>query len=117
MILFKKGEASNFIVTLNESKTVAYPTYIFNFTHITLKTVVTLTYLSTDDLSDYPLRFNEFAVEENVFDDAPIGQYSYEVIEEETDTILEVGKMLLQPSTNIEKNGYETKAQRTGFGG
>lgn len=115
MLLFKKGEEKSFIVTLNESKTIAEPTYVFNFRHITLKTVISKTYTSDEDVSDYPNRFNEFLMPEDFFNEAREGQYTYEVIEQETDTILEVGKMLLQPATLTNKNGYSTQAQRAGF--
>jgi len=117
MILFKKGVASNFIVTLNESKTIAAPTYVFTFTHLTLKSTVVLTYLSTADLSAYPSRFNEFAVTSTAFTSATDGQYSYVVKELVSNTILEVGKMLLQPSLNTERNGYGTQVERSGFNG
>jgi len=115
MLLFKIGEAKEFIVTLNESKTIAEPNYVFKFRHITLKEEVTVTYNFNNDLSDYPSRYNKFNMLAATFQNATAGQYTYEVVEEQTDTILEVGKMLLQPSTITTKNGYNTQAQRAGY--
>lgn len=115
MLVFKKGVGKIFIVTLNESKTIAEPTYVFNFRHITLKITLTKEYSFNEDVSDYPSRCNEFIMPEDFFDEAREGQYTYEVIEKETDTILEVGKMLLQPATLTNKNGYSKQAQRAGF--
>lgn len=115
MLVFKIGEAKNFIVTLSESKTVAEPIYVFNFRHVTLKDVVTVTYQFTDDLSEYPNRYNEFVMASTTFTNATKGQYTYEVIEQQTNNILEVGKMLLQPANEITHNGYNEATQRKGY--
>ena len=117
MILLKQNTTGKIIVTLNESKTISAATFVFVFTNITTQKQITLTYLYSQDLSHYPSRYNEFDVVANAFTGQPTGQYDYTVTELQTNIILEVGKMVLQPATEIIKNGYNEKTQRSGYAG
>lgn len=126
MLVLTQGTNSNIVVTLNDSKTLATPYYLFVFTHITTNDIVKVIYPSGADLSDYPERFNEFAVEVvTLFTNMPCGQWYYDVYEQESSTnlvttglnMVECGKMKLNPSTNIIQNGYTTQTTIKGYAG
>lgn len=118
MILLKKNEAKSIIVTLNDSKTIAQPNYLFNFTSTFTNQVVSITFSYDEDLSNYPERFNEFEIPETLFSNAPEGQYTYEVYQVgEPDILLENGKMELLKETETIRNGYESTVTRSGYGG
>lgn len=104
MLVLQRGQVKNIIVTLTEKTTLVNPYYLFLFVHVTTKTEVAIIRNSGDDLSDYPLRFNEFAIDETVFPHE--GQWLYYVYEQESSTntnatgLLEVenGKLNLLPA-------------------
>jgi len=126
MLVYTLGVQSKTLVTLNESKTLTTPYYLFVFTHITLGTIVNKIVISTDDLSLYPTRYNEFNFDLlSLFSGAMAGQWSYEIYEQESSSntnitglnLVEHGKMLLKPSTLLNKQGYEPTTTFTGYGG
>jgi len=111
IILNKSNSEEHIIVTLNESKTITNPYYLFVFTNATTKEVVNLILNSQDDESLYPQRFNDFIIDtSSIFEDATVGQYQYQVYEQESDSntditglnLVECGKMnLTETATEI----------------
>ena len=117
MLLITQGVQTNIIVTLTESVTVQSPTYLFTFTNITTNEVVTFETNSSADLSNYPNRYNEFVLSSSLFQSVKIGQWHYKVVEVESGNTLEIGKMLLQKNTLIQRNGYTAETVRSGYSG
>lgn len=125
LVITKELEGQTLIVSLNESKTILAPYYLFVFTNVTTKDKVNIIKLYSDDLSDFRDRYNEFEIDETLFAAVPAGQYGYEVYEQSSDTNtdttglnqIECGKMVLNPATEITKNGYTTTTEIKGYAG
>jgi hypothetical protein len=118
MLQLTQGQTSETIlVTLTELATIKEPYYLFVFTHVTTKMVVTLILNSQDDLSDYPQRFNEFTVNTaTVFANGATGEWHYTVYEQDSAAnanttglnALEYGKLRLNPSVQFNYTQYNT---------
>ncbi len=127
MLIITKGLAGQtFIVTLNEAKTVLTSYYLFRIQSVGTSDLVELFYSSAEDTSSYPERFNEFNVDETLFESVAVGQYKYTVYEAfsprygnyEDLNIVETGQLEVRPATNINRLGYEaTPGQRRGYAG
>lgn len=126
MLTYIKGTQSDTVVTLNESKTLTSPYFLFVFTHISLKTIITKIVNSTDDVSDYPDRCNIFQFNTiTLFASAQPGQWSYEVYEQASSTntdptgltLLECGKVTIKESSSITRQGYEPTTTSKGYAG
>jgi hypothetical protein len=116
MLKLTKGATNDTIVlTLHEKLTLEDNySYVFTFTHSVTKQVVTFEKQAGQDISTYPERYNEFTINTSVvFNSYPVGLWHYEVKEKDTQAnevlgILEVGIMMLVPSTEFEYEKYET---------
>lgn len=120
MLRLTKGQASqDIVVTLNEKRTLTAGYYLFVFTHILTKNVVTRIYSFLEDDSPYQDRYNQFAIETSLlFDTQPIGQWNYDAYEQASSTNtnpaglnqVETGIMQLKPvsSFQFEKNNQST---------
>lgn len=128
MLVITKGQAGQtLIVTLSERRTSDGFYYLFVFSNTTTSDVVTRQYHYSDDISDYPDRYNEFLIDAGLFVDAADGQYKYTVYQKKYSyvvddytglLILECGQMLLKPATPITRKGYAaTTETRKGYGG
>lgn len=126
MLLITKGTAlQTIIVTLSESKTITAPYYLFVFSLVGGSDVIKFIKHYADDTSDYPDRYNEFSIDETLFDDVPAGQYSYDVYEQESSSNtdpdglnkVECGKMVLNPAAEITRDGYTTETTIKGYAG
>jgi hypothetical protein len=126
MLLYTINTQSDTIVTLTESTTLTNPYYLFVFTNVSTKVQYKINVNSTSDASAYPDRFNEFAFNTvTLFATAQAGQFSYEVYEQSSSSnldpsglnMVECGKMLLQPATNLIKQGYAPTVTYKGYGG
>jgi hypothetical protein len=126
MIVYTIGQQSDTLVTLNESTTLVNPYYLFVFTNVSTKVVYTQIVNSTSDTSDYPDRINIYSFNTiTLFATAQAGQYSYEVYEQASSTntnptglnLVECGKMLLNPATNLIQQGYEPTTTYKGYAG
>lgn len=117
MLILTQGQAADkIVVTLNEKKTQSNPTYKFIATHVTTKEVVSFD-LGTD-LSSYKDRYNEFAINTSVlFLNKTVGQYQYSIIQKSGGLEVECGKLILNPSTEFEFNGYEPETTYNGYNG
>jgi hypothetical protein len=102
------GESSEkVIVTLNELITLTDPYYLFVFTHVVTKDVVSAIRSTAQDESLYPERYNQFDIDTDVvFLDMQPGEWHYKIYEQADDTntdvdnttsLVEYGKMILYP--------------------
>jgi hypothetical protein len=126
MLVFTQGADKDIIVTLSENVTLDEPYYLFVFTHITTKEVISFIKGLSDDLSDFTDRYNKFLVLSSVFEDASIGQYEYAVYEQESDSntdtslttsLLEVGKAELKTDSPYSVTEYSLTTSYIEYGG
>lgn len=125
MILLNFGQAGLITVTLNEKRTLDAGYYLFRFTHILTKNVVTKIYNFSEDISPSQERYNEFDITtDTVFSGSPIGQWIYKVYEqasstntEEGDSLVERGIMMLRPVTDFEFESYNEPTTYKAYGG
>ena len=126
MLLYTINSQSDTIVTLTESTTLTNPYYLFVFTNVSTKVQYKINVNSTSDASAYKDRFNEFSFNTiTLFATAQAGQFSYEVYEQTSSSnlnptglnMVECGKMLLLPATNLIKQGYAPTVTYKGYGG
>jgi hypothetical protein len=126
MLLYTINSQSDTIVTLTESTTLTNPYYLFVFTNVSTKVQYKINVNSTSDSSTYKDRFNEFSFNTiTLFATAQAGQFSYEVYEQASSVnlnpsglnMVECGKMLLLPATNLIKQGYAPTVTYKGYGG
>ena len=126
MLLYTINSQSDTIVTLTESTTLTNPYYLFVFTNVSTKVQYKINVNSTSDSSAYKDRFNEFSFNTiTLFATAQAGQFSYEVYEQASSVnlnpsglnMVECGKMLLLPATNLIKQGYAPTVTYKGYGG
>ena len=126
MLLYTKGTNTDTYITLTELTTLTSPYYLFVFENISTKVQYKVIVNSASDLSEYPERYNRFAIDTaTLFTSAQVGQYSYNVYEQTSSTNtdptglnqVECGKMLLQPATTLTKQGYEPETTYKGYAG
>jgi hypothetical protein len=126
MLLYQINSQSDTIVTLTESTTLTSPYYLFVFTNVSTKVQYKINVNSSSDASLFKDRFNEFSFNTiTLFATAQAGQFSYEVYEQSSSSnldpsglnLVECGKMLLQPATNLIKQGYAPTTTYKGYGG
>ncbi len=128
MVELRKGQTSeNIIVTLNELKTLNEPYYLFVFTQVTTKQVVSFIKSTSDDLSEYPERYNEFEIDtQDLFGTAQPGQWHYEIYEqvsstntdvENTTSLLEYGAMILSAAAEFEFTQYNNAVTYKAYNG
>ncbi len=104
------------IVTLNEKKTLSDPTYHFAFTQVVTKETVSFDIPSTEDISNYQDRYNEFLINTSVlFSGKQPGQWHYIITELGSGLEMENGKMKLAAATNFAFSGYEPAATYKGY--
>lgn len=123
-LLRQNNAADILLVTLNEKSVLPAPYYIFVFTNVTTKEVVTFALTAADDISTATQRYNEFLINTGVlFLGKAVGQWRYEIYESSTPifsdglNMLENGKMLLQSATTTVRVGYNTPSTITGYAG
>lgn len=89
------------IFTLTEHVSVNDPIFNFVFTHVLTGDTVEFSKTSDQDESDNIERYNAFTVSTSLFE--RIGEYHYEVFEDQTDLSLEKGKLLVNRDFNFTK--------------
>jgi hypothetical protein len=109
MLQFKIDSTSErIIVTLTELVTVSDPIYVFTFTQVTTKEIVTFTKTTDDDFSNYLDRYNEFEIDPSVlFSSKQVGEWHYVVTEQQTANVLEYGKLLLDRAIDFAFTKYD----------
>ncbi len=123
MLQFKQDNtAAKTILTLTEMVTINEPQFIFVFTHVLTKSVVTIVKLESDDESDYPERYNQFTIDAVAeFDEKPTGEWHYKVFESIDGTaqgnLLEQGKLLLGPAQEFEYPQFNTPTSYKAYNG
>lgn len=126
MLVYTKGQQSDTLVTLNESTTIVNAYYLFVFTNVSTKVEYKTIVNSTSDTSLYPTRINIYNFNTiTLFATAQAGQFSYEIYEQVSSVntnpdglgLVECGKMLLNPATNLIQQGYEPTTIYKGYAG
>jgi len=118
MIVLTKGVSNqSMILTLSEMRVDTLSDCLIVFTNITTNDSVSITLGNGDDTSIYPDRYNKYLINISLFSNVPSGQYNYEAFEVNTNTLLETGRLLLQPSVNIIRDGYTTETTIKGYAG
>ncbi len=118
MLQFKQDDtAAVLILTLTELVSIPAPNYLFVFTHVTTKEIVAFVKSEADDESLYPQRYNKFTINAaTVFAGKQPGEWHYVVYEQDnpvnmdpdnTNSILEYGKLYLDRATEISYTQYE----------
>lgn len=120
MLQLTSGQSNEkIIVTLNELKTLDEPFYLFRFVHVGTGQVVSFVRFPAVDESLFQGRYNKYNVDTSiVFLDRPPGEWHYTVYEQisaiNTDPdsasirgVLEYGKMMLVPATELEPDLYD----------
>jgi hypothetical protein len=109
MLQFRNDSTSErIIVTLTELTTILEPIYLFTFTQVTTKEVVSFTRTTEDDFSNYPNRYNEFEIDPStIFSGKQIGEWHYVVTEQQTAVVLEYGKLYLDRAVDFEFTKYD----------
>lgn len=123
MLVLKQGVTTdNIVVTLAEKITLPVPYFVFVFTHVTTKQVVTYLPALGDDISVAKSRYNEFIMPMNLFTGKAPGQWQYKVFEAATSTpittglnLLENGKMFLIDAKTVSLIGYNSITTMTGY--
>lgn len=126
MLQLTKGQTDEkIVVTLNELKTLDDPFYLFVFTHVTTKEVVS--FVVGEDESEYPERYNQFDINtEALFEESTYGEWHYEVYEQNSDTntdtslttgLVEIGKMRLFSEDEFEYTKYNEAVTYKSYNG
>jgi hypothetical protein len=82
MINLTTGTTVNIRVTLTERTTITSPSYLFRFVQRTTNQEIRFVKTSSDDLSAYPARYNEFAIDVDQLFCGMIGEYQYYIYEQ-----------------------------------
>jgi hypothetical protein len=127
MLQLTQGQAADkMVVTLNEKRTLQTGYYLFRFTHILTRGVVSKIYSFAEDNSSYPDRYNDFDINTaTLFNNSPTGQWVYEVYEQasssNTDptglTEVERGIMDISPSVPFEFKKYNEPTSYSVYAG
>lgn len=126
MVLTSGQTDTDIIVTLNEKRTLDAGYYLFVWTHVTTKSVVTKIFSFADDLSDYQDRYNKFNLNPSVlFANKNTGEWVYVVYEQASSsntnvtglTEVERGLMKLNPAAGFEYEKYSPATTIKAYGG
>jgi hypothetical protein len=127
MIILSKNSTSDIvIVTLEESRTLNNPYYLFVFKSTTPEYTVTKIVNSADDASNFKNRFNSFTFNSStIFAGAEAGQYQYYIYEQASSTntnttglnLVECGKMFLKQTAADIFTGYQPTTTYKGYNG
>lgn len=119
--------AAELILTLTEFVTIHTPYYLFVFTSVTTKDVVTMIKAEIDDESEYPNRYNKFTIDASVaFAGQQSGEWHYKVYQQSSPTnidpdaaggILEYGKLILDRATQFSYTMYEQSQSFKAYNG
>lgn len=119
MLQFKQTDtAIALILTLTELVTLPEPNFLFIFTNVTTKDVVAFVKATADDESNYPDRYNQFAIDPStVFAAAQPGEWHYAVYEQAdagnvdptlAAGLLETGKTLIERAEDFAYDMYDS---------
>jgi len=117
MLRLTKGTVSqNIIVTLYERQVIVSPYFLFIFTHVTTKSVVSKIIATAAELSSFSSRYNEFAIPVSVlFLNSDEGFWKYQIYEQASavntnpvnaSKLLETGILELLPATAFDTDEY-----------
>lgn len=113
MLQFSQDDTSAILIlTLTENVSINEPVYIFDFTHVLTKDVVTFSKTEASDESNYRSRYNQFTINPSVvFADQQPGEWHYVIYESADGTtrgnVLEYGKLMIDRATPFSFTKYE----------
>lgn len=90
MINLTTGTITNVRMTLTERTTITSPSYLFRFVQRTTNQEIRFVKTSSDDLSAYPARYNEFALDVDQLFCGMIGEYQYYIYEQSSASNIEL---------------------------
>lgn len=127
MLQLNNAQSSQTIIlTLTELQTINNPFYLFVFTQVTTKQVVSFIKSSDDDESDYTERYNQFTINTaQLFAGAQAGQWLYTVYQQDNGVnlnpaglpVLERGKMQLQTNNGFSYATYNLNTTYKAYNG
>jgi hypothetical protein len=126
IILSKDNTEDIVIVTLEESRTLNNPYYLFVFKSTTPEFIINYIVDSADDASNFKNRFNSFTFDTStIFANADVGQYQYYVYEQDNNinidttglNLVECGKMVLKQTAADIFTGYQPTTTYKGYNG
>lgn len=128
LLQFKQSDTEAVLtLTLTEKVTVTDPYFLFVFTHVLTKQVVSFIKYSGNDESDFTTRYNQFTINPSVtFYGKPVGEWHYKIYEQASDdntdvsatgAILEYGKMRLDRATEFAFTQYNEPQTFTAYNG
>ena len=128
MLQFKITDSEAYLVlTLNELATLPEPFYLFVFTHVLTKDVVSFIKATADDFSNYPERFNKFLINpNNLFIGKDVGEWHYKIYEQDngqntnvnnTVGVVEYGKLILLRNTEFAFKMYNAPVKFKTYNG
>lgn len=119
------NNSEKIIVTLTELTTIDPVYYLFVFTHVLTKSVVS--FIPVSDESAYTERYNKFNIDTAaVFEDQPNGEWHYKVYQQTGDSNtnpdltegeVENGKMMLTAGPELEFTQYEAATAYKAYAG
>lgn len=93
MILLKRGEIGEAVVTASEKATLPDTVFTLTFIHDLTKAQVIIA--NAPDTSTSPDRYNAFTIDTVLFTDLDNGFYTYTITDQDSN-VLELGKMKLE---------------------
>jgi hypothetical protein len=128
MLQFKQNDTSaTIILTLTELVTIPNAYYLFVFTHVTTKDVVSFVLGQTDDQSAFEFRYNSFIINPSVlFAGYDPGEWRYRVYQQTSPTnintsltngVIEYGRLILDRATDFAYSNYDTTTNYKEYNG
>lgn len=107
MLIYTLGDTTeqDLYLTLFENQTTSEPVYVFSFVNVLTKTEVSFIKYTTDDKSFWPERYNLFRIKPGELFTEP-GEWHYKVIEQQSNTVLEQGMMIISSNTTFTFTKY-----------
>lgn len=93
MILLRRGEIGEAVVTASEKTVLLDTVFTLTFTHDLTKAQIVIA--AAPDTSPYPDRYNSFSIDTTLFVNLDNGFYTYEITDQDGNQ-LEIGKMKLE---------------------
>lgn len=113
MILLRRGEIGEAIVTASEKVVLPDTVFTITFTHDLTKAQIVID--DAPDVSPYPDRYNAFVIDPALFTTLDNGFYTY-LITDQDGNQLEVGKMKLEGDAVTPTQYQETPTEYKTYG-
>ncbi len=119
MLEFKRTDTSaELILTLTEMVSIDNANYLFVFTNVLTKDIISFVKLQGDDESAFPERYNQFTIDPaSLFLQSQPGEWHYQIYEQESTTNLdpvlaggklEDGKLIIEEDPAFQFTKYDS---------